>query len=52
MDKISERGKETNKNVWNFIKPFMANKGMIASNDIILMIAKCQHRWVSNVRDI
>ena len=36
MDKISERGKETKKNVWNFIKPFMANKGMIASNDIIL----------------
>ena len=41
MDKISEKGIETNKSFQNFIKPFMANKGMIASNDII-------HRHFSN----
>ena len=29
MDKISEKGIETNKSFWNFIKPFMTNKGMI-----------------------
>ena len=37
MDKISEKVIETNKRFWNFIKPFMANKGMIASNDITLI---------------
>ena len=26
MDKISEKGIETNKSFWNFIKPFMTNK--------------------------
>ena len=36
MDKISEKGIETNKSSWNFIKAFMTNKGMIASNDITL----------------
>ena len=36
MDKISEKGIEFNKNFWNFIKPFMTNEGMIASNDITL----------------
>ena len=37
MDKISEKGIETNKSFWNFIKPFMANKGMIANKDITLI---------------
>ena len=37
MDKISEKDIETNKSFWNFIKPFMTNKGMIASNDITLI---------------
>ena len=40
MDKISEKGIETNKSFWNFIKPFMTNKGMIASNDITLIEGK------------
>ena len=40
MDKISEKGIQSNKNFWNFIKPFMANKGMIASNDITLIKGK------------
>ena len=31
IDKISEKGIETNKSFWNFIKPFMTNKGMIAN---------------------
>ena len=37
MDKISEKGMETNRSFWNFIKPFRANKGMIAVNDITLI---------------
>ena len=40
MDKVSEKGIETNKSFWNFIKPFMTNKGMIASNDITLIEGK------------
>ena len=36
MDKISEKGIQTNKSFWNFIKPFMTKKGMIASNNITL----------------
>ena len=32
MDKVSENGIETNKSFWNFLKPFMTNKGVIASN--------------------
>ena len=31
MSKVSEKGIETNKSFWNFIKPFMANKSMVAS---------------------
>ena len=31
MDKISEKGIETNKSFWNFIKTFLISKGMIAS---------------------
>ena len=40
MDKISEKGIKTDKRFWNFIKPFMTNKGMIASNDITLIEGK------------
>ena len=40
MDKISEKGIETNKSFWNFIKPFMTNKGMIANEDITLIDGK------------
>ena len=40
MDKVSEKGIETNKSFWNFIKPFMANKDMIANNDITLAEGK------------
>ena len=40
MDKISEKGIETKKSFWNFIKPFMTNKGMIDSNDITLIEGK------------
>ena len=32
IDKVSENGIETNKSFWNFLKPFMTNKGVIASN--------------------
>ena len=37
MDKVSEKGTETNKSFWNVIKPFMTNKCMIDNNDIILI---------------
>ena len=37
MDKVSEKGMETNKSFWNFIKAFMTNKGMVARNDITLI---------------
>ena len=40
MDKILEKGIETNKSFWNFIKPFMTNKGMIANNGITLIDGK------------
>ena len=40
MDKVSKKGVETNKSFWNFIKPFMTNKGMVASNDITLIEGK------------
>ena len=40
MDKVSEKGIETNISSWNFIKPFMTNKGMVTSNDITLIKGK------------
>ena len=40
MDKVSEKGIKTNKSFLNFIKPFMTNKGMVASNDITLTEGK------------
>ena len=40
MDKVSEKGIETNKSFWNFIKPSMTNKDMVASNDITLIEGK------------
>ena len=40
MDKVSEKGIETNKSFWNFIKPFLTNKCMVASNDITLIEGK------------
>ena len=40
MDKISEKGIETNKSFWKFIKPSLTNKGIIASNDITLIDGK------------
>ena len=40
MDKVSEKGIETNKIFWNFIKAFMTNKTMIASIDITLIEGK------------
>ena len=40
MDKISEKGVETNKSYWNFIKSSMINKAMIASKDITLIGVK------------
>ena len=40
MDKISDKGIETNKSFWNFIKPFMTNKGMIPNKDITLIDGK------------
>ena len=40
VDKILEKYIETNKFFWNFIKPFMTNKGMIASMDKSLIDGK------------
>lgn len=40
MDKVSEKGIQTNKSFWNFVKLFMTNKGMIASNYITLIKGK------------
>ena len=40
MDKVSEKGIETNKSFWNFVKPFMTNTGMVASNDLTLIEGK------------
>ena len=40
MDKVSEKGIETNKIFWNFIKAFMTNKTKIASIDITLIEGK------------
>ena len=40
MDKVSKKRIETNKSFWNFIKPFMTNKGMVASSDITLIEGK------------
>ena len=40
MDKISEKDIETKKSFWNFINPFMTNKGMIASSDVTLIDGK------------
>ena len=40
MDKVPEKGIETNKIFWNFIKAFMTNKTMIASIDITLIEGK------------
>ena len=37
MDKITEKGIEANKSIWDIIKPFMTDKGMIAKNDITLI---------------
>ena len=54
MDKISEKGIETNESFWNFIKPFMTNKGMIANKDITLIDGKNRqmsmnfHRYLTN----
>ena len=40
MDKVSEKDIETNKSFWNFVKPFMTNKVMVASNYITLIEGK------------
>ena len=40
MDKVSEKGIETNKSFWNFVKPFLTNKRIVASNDITLIEGK------------
>ena len=40
MDKVSEKGIETNKSFWNFMKLFSESKDMITSNDITLIDEK------------
>ena len=37
LKSITEKGINTNKSFWKFIKPFLTNKGFIGSNDIILV---------------
>ena len=36
LAKITEKGIATNKEFWNFIKPFLTNKGISKNNDINL----------------
>ena len=36
LAKIIEKGITTNKEFWNFIKPFLTNKGFSKNNDITL----------------
>ena len=52
MDKISEKVTETNKSFWNFVKPFMTNKGMVASNDLILIDGKMSSQVIISFTDI
>ena len=40
MDKTLEKCTEANKSFWNFVKPFMTNTGMIASNGITIIEEK------------
>ena len=37
MDKISEKGIETNERFWRFIKLFITTKGITKSNDVTLI---------------
>ena len=37
MKSITEKGINTNKSFWKFIKPFLTNKGFTGSNDITLV---------------
>ena len=37
LKSITEKGINTNKRFWKFIKPFLTNKGFIGSNDITLV---------------
>ena len=37
LKSITEKGINTNKSFWKFIKPFLTNKGFIRSNDITLV---------------
>ena len=34
LNKFSDKGLETNKSFWKFIKPFLTNKGTLADCDI------------------
>ena len=36
MEKVFEKGIETNMGFWKFIKPFLTNEGTISGNDIAL----------------
>ena len=37
LKNITEKGINTNKSFWKFIKPFLTNKGFTGSNDITLV---------------
>ena len=36
MEKVFEKGIETNMGFWKFIKPFLTNEGTISGNDVAL----------------
>ena len=44
INKVSRKVIETNKSFWNFIKPFMTNKGVVASNDMSSQMSMRFHR--------
>ena len=40
LNKFTDKGLETNKSFWKFIKPFLANKGTLKDCDITIVVGK------------
>ena len=47
--KISNNNIDTNKNFWNFIRPFLVNKGLLNSSEIMLRKEK---RIITDIKEI
>ena len=47
--KISNNNIDTNKNFWNFIRPFLVNKGLLNSSEIMLRKEK---RIITDTKEI